>query len=450
MSLFNEPARPQHPAPVVDIAVDGISLNSIIRRRLIQLTHTDHRGFEADTVDITLDDSDGALELPTRGAEITLAIGWQATGTVPKGKFTVDEVSHNGAPDTLTIRARSADLREGLAQQRERSFHNKTLRDIVATIAHENDLQPVIADSLGDQLIDHIDQTNESGANLLTRLAIQFDAIATVKDGRLIFMPAGGGITASGKAIPGVVIKRGSGDRHQFTIADRATYTAVRALYHDTGLAVKGEVLWGKVEDSAERNQPTTAASNPTAGQYKQLAGTRASRAKALKSAQKEWKALKGNKAQRAAWVGVKVDYDDRNLKVTGSVTWGQADEDRKQRAAQRQATRDADKIATANAFNQSADSLKTLRHVYSSKANAARAARAEWRRLQRGMATFSITLAEGMPELFPETPAIVSGFKPQIDSTDWLITRVTNTITGDGGYTQQLEFEIKATEIPD
>ena len=64
-------------------------------------------------------------------------------------------------------------------------------------------------------------------------------------------------------------------------------------------------------------------------------------------------------------------------------------------------------------------------------------------------MATFTITLAEGIPELFPETPAIVSGFKPQIDSTDWLITRVVNTI-GDAGYTQQIEFEIKATEIPD
>lgn len=449
MSLFNEPSRPDHPSPVVDITVDGVSLNSIIRRRLIRLTHTDNRGFEADTVDIELDDSDGALDLPPRGAEIALAFGWTSPGPVPKGTYTVDEVTHGGAPDVLTIRAKSADLRAGLAQQRERSWHATTLGAIVRTIADENDLKPVIPASLAAQAIDHIDQTNESGANLLTRLAQQFDAIATVKDGRLIFMPAGGGITASGKPIPAVIIKRQSGDHHQFAIADRATYTAVRALYHDTGLAVKGEVLWGNAEDSAERGKPVSAATQPTTGQYKAVSGTYASRAKALKAAQKAWKAMKANKAQRAGYVGARAHYDDRNLKVTGNVTYGQADDDKKQRAAQRQATRDADKIATANAFNVSADSLKTLRHIYASKANAARAARAEWRRLQRGMATFNITLAEGIPELFPETPAIVSGFKPQIDSTDWLITRVVNTIS-DTSYIQTLEFEIKATEIPD
>lgn len=440
---------PGRRSPVVDIAVDGVSLNSIIRPRLIRLTHTDHRGFEADTVEIELDDSDGALDLPPRGAEIALAFGWEGEPLVPKGTYTVDEVSHTGAPDVLSIRARSADLRAGLSQQRERSFHNRTLRDIVATIASENDLQPVIADSLGEQIVDHIDQTNESNANLLTRLAQQFDAIATVKDGRLIFMPAGGGVTARGKAIPAVTITRQRGDRHQFAIADRNTYTAVRALYHDTNLAVKGEVIWGNAEDSAERKRPVSAATPPATGQYKQVPGTSASRAKALKAAQKAWKDMKANKAQRAAYIGARASYDDRNLKVSGSVTYGQADDDKKQRAAQRQATRDADKIGTANAFNMSADSLKTLRHVYSSRVNAARAARAEWRRLQRGMATFNITLAEGMPELFPETPAIVSGWKPQIDSTDWLIVRVTNII-GDTGYIQTLEFEIKATEIPD
>lgn len=437
-----------HPVPVIDITVDGISLNSIIRRRLIRLTHTDNRGFEADTVELDLDDSDGALDLPPRGAELQIAFGWESAGVIPKGTYTVDEVSHGGAPDVLSIRAKSADLRAGLSQQRERSWHNTTLGAIVTTIASENDLKPQIAASLADQAIDHIDQTNESGANLLTRLAQQFDAIATVKDGRLLFMPAGGATTASGKPIPATTITRQSGDRHQFTIADRATVTAVRALWHDIGQAVKGEVLWGNAEDSAERNvRPTVAA--PTAGQYKTIPGTHASRAKAHRAASKAWQAMKNNKAQRAAYIGVKAHYDDRNLKVSGDVTYGAADDTKKQKAAQRQAARDTDQIATNNAFTQSADSLKTMRHVYSSKANAIRAARAEWRRLQRGMATFSIQLAHGNPALFPETPAIVSGFKPQIDSTDWLITRVINQIA-DGGYTQSLELEIKATEIPD
>lgn len=437
-----------YPKVLVDIAVDGISLNAIIRPRLIRLTHTDNRGFEADTVEIELDDSDGALDLPTRGAELFLAFGWQGEKSVAKGIFTVDEVTHQGAPDILIVRARAADLRAGLTTQRERSWHAITLGAIVQTIAIENGLKSVVGPTYFGVVIDHLDQTNESAANLLTRLAKQHDAIATVKDGRLLFIPAGAGASASGVPLPVARITRQSGDRHQFTVADRQTYNGVRALYYDTQLAAKGEVIWGDVEDSAERNKPVKAAA-PATGQHKQLNGTLASRDKAMRAARKAWKAMSGNKAQRAAYVGVKAHYDDRNLGVSGDVTYGRADDEKKKQAAKRRAERDAEKIGTANAIPAGADNVKTLRHVYSSRANAIRAARAEWRRLQRGMANFTLTLAYGRPELFPETPAIVTGFKPQIDNTDWIITRVVNQI-GDNGYTQQLEFEIKATEIPD
>src|SRR6185369_1057851 len=110
--------------------------------------HTDNRGFEADTVEIDLDDTDGALDLPPRGAVLDLAFGWAADGVVHKGSYTVDEVAHHGAPDTLSIRARSADLRAGLTTQRERSWHATTLGAIVRTIADENGLIPVIPASL--------------------------------------------------------------------------------------------------------------------------------------------------------------------------------------------------------------------------------------------------------------------------------------------------------------
>ncbi|MDP5291830.1 hypothetical protein Q9290_05940 [Oceanimonas sp. CHS3-5] len=61
-------------------------------------------------------------------------------------------------------------------------------------------------------------------------------------------------------------------------------------------------------------------------------------------------------------------------------------------------------------------------------------------------MAQFSITLAKGRPELFPELPATVVGFKPQIDALPWLLTKVTHNLS-DSGYTNQLELEVKADE---
>lgn len=444
----------QHPKPIYKLVVDGKDITSGVRGRLIGLTLTDNRGFESDRLEITLDDSDGRLAIPTRGAEIRVAFGWADTGLVDKGSYTIDGIGHSGSPDILTIRANSAELRSGLTTQRERSWHDVSLGDIVCTIADECDITPSIPDSLAEQAIDHVDQTNESAVNLLTRLAKLFDAFATIKDNKLLFMPLAGAITASGKPLAHVVIERSSGDQHNFEIADRDTYSAVRATYNDVGAGEKGEVIWDKTGDAAERKVPAKAKpAAPATGQYKDAGKTFKSREAAQKAAHKQWNALKANKAQRAAYVGVAARYDNRNLGVSGEVRYGQDEEDKARSLAQKRAAKDAEKIApkpadAEPAIGPSAENAKTLRHVYASKANAQRAARAEWRRLQRGVATFNITLAKGRPELFPEIPTTVRGFKPQIDSTDWIISKVTHNLN-DNGLGTVLEFEIKATELP-
>ncbi|MEN3802094.1 hypothetical protein ABDZ32_16085 [Aeromonas veronii] len=94
-------------------------------------------------------------------------------------------------------------------------------------------------------------------------------------------------------------------------------------------------------------------------------------------------------------------------------------------------------------------ENVKELRHVYASQSNAMRAARAEWEKLQRGVAEFQITLAKGRPELYPEQPTTVRGFKPQIDEADWLLTQVVHDLT-DQGYTNRLQLEVKLAELPE
>lgn len=64
------------------------------------MTHTDNRGFEADRIGLTIDDSDGLVSMPARGAKVTLAFGWQGQSLISKGEFVVDEVSHQGPPES--------------------------------------------------------------------------------------------------------------------------------------------------------------------------------------------------------------------------------------------------------------------------------------------------------------------------------------------------------------
>ncbi|MGL5661491.1 MAG: phage late control D family protein, partial [Aeromonas sp.] len=94
-------------------------------------------------------------------------------------------------------------------------------------------------------------------------------------------------------------------------------------------------------------------------------------------------------------------------------------------------------------------ENVKELRHIYATQSNAMRAARAEWEKLQRGVAEFSITLARGRPDLYPEQPTQVVGFKPQIDAAQWLLTQVTHDIS-DQGFSTSVQLEVKVDELPE
>lgn len=220
--------------PAFRIVIEGKDATQTLDKRLLGMTLTDNRGFEADQLDLELDDADGLVIMPRRGAVISLALGWKGEPLYSKGKFTVDEIEHSGSPDRLTIRARSADFRETLNVRREKSWHKTTVGDVVKDIAARHSLQVAMGNDVAAMALDHLDQTNESDASFLMKLARQYGAIASVKDGNLLFIRQGQGKTASGKALPVITITRRDGDSHRFSLADRGAYTGVIAHWLHT------------------------------------------------------------------------------------------------------------------------------------------------------------------------------------------------------------------------
>ncbi|GEK74224.1 MULTISPECIES: phage late control D family protein [Halomonas] len=334
MSLFSEPGRVAR-TPDYRLTLMGQRISPQVGARLQRLRLTDRRGLEADQLDLTLEDHDGRLALPPRGAELHLAMGWRGQPLVDRGTYIVDEVEHSGAPDVLTIRARSADMRQGLPGKRTQSWDDITLGEIISTIAGRHDLEPKTGQHLQGIYLEHIDQTEESDLHFLTRLAERFDAIATVKAGRLLFIPEGTGLTAGGTEIPAIRLSRQVGDRHRYSITDRDAYTGVVAQWHDEAAAEPREVVAG------------------------------------------------------------------------------------------------------------SNDEPKRLRPTYATQDDALAAAQSEWQRLQRGGASFTLDLAEGRPELYPETPVIANGWKREIDATAWLITEIIHDLR-DRALTSSVEMEVR------
>ncbi|CQJ41177.1 gene D protein [Yersinia enterocolitica] len=94
-----------------------------------------------------------------------------------------------------------------------------------------------------------------------------------------------------------------------------------------------------------------------------------------------------------------------------------------------------------------SEDNVFAITTVYATQKAAMRAAQSKWERLQRGVAEFSITLAMGRADLFPETPVVVNGFKSVIDQQSWIISKVTHSLSN-SGYTTQLSLEVLLSDV--
>lgn len=322
------------------ITVDGVDIADSLRPRLISLDLTEKRGTDADELSLVLSDHDGQLAVPRPGVTIAVSLGWKDLGTantphlIDKGRFKVDQLTHAGTPDTLTIRARSADLTRAFRQRRTQSWTQTTLGTILNDLAGRNGLQLRCSDDKGAVEIDHLAQSNESDAALIARLGRIHDAVATVKAGALIFMACGAGISPGGEPLGLATITRRDGDRHTWESAERGSYSGVVAEWHDRAGGQRRKVVVG------------------------------------------------------------------------------------------------------------SEDNAKKLARTYASEANARRAADAEYKRLERGAAKFSLTLAHGRPDIFPEKTVAVTGFKPEIDSASWLVDEARHTLNSSGlGTVLQMEL---------
>jgi len=331
------------PKAIWRVTLDGMDLTDRIKPRLMDLRITSCRGDAADQLDLRLDDADGKLAIPPRGAVLRVWLGWDGEGLTDLGTFTVDEVEHSGSPDQLFLRGRSVQMKAAIRQLREQSYSGMTVGAIVERLAGRNSLVPRCHASLATLVVDHIDQTNESDLNFLTRLGRKYDAVATIKAEALLFSPIGKGQTPSGKLLPTVTIRRSSGDEHRWHEADRGAYGGVRAMYDSSATGETASVLAGK----------------------------------------------------------------------------------------------------------DNGQGVKTLRHVYATKANATRAARSEQQKMERGASSFEMWIARGRPDIYPEMTVNVSGFKPQIDSAEWIVVKIEHMLA-EQGLVSRIALEHKRNDESD
>ncbi len=226
--------------PAYQILANGEDITDKVAAGLENLTITDSAGHDSDSAEITINNA-GDIPVPPTGAALQIYAGFAPLSSY-FGEYTVDEVSLNYPPHSLTIMAKAADMTGSLKSARTYNWlppgpipgGQIPLQNIVNIIAIRHNLKPVISDTLKSVFYEAINQTDESDINLLTRLAKEQGAMAKVANGYLIVVPKGEAKSATQKAMPSATITLDDNIiSYNFVISKRTAYGSVTAKYQD-------------------------------------------------------------------------------------------------------------------------------------------------------------------------------------------------------------------------
>lgn len=263
---------------VYQITIDGQDVSSAFDPVLISLTVKMGDGGEADSCDLELDDTEGQIQLPRVGAQVTVALGWDdpdlpedEQGPVVMFEGTTDEPKSSGgrAPDkhaqhgghhaahaaahhggaahagaagghhgggqaahgggagdggsspsihvsgsrskgrTMTISAKSADMTGKLKAKTSRHQDKAAFGDVAQAWGQKAGVIVKVDASLASIQRPYWSMANESYLAWGTRIARDLGATFKVFGENAVFVPRGGGTSASGQALQAITAEWG-------------------------------------------------------------------------------------------------------------------------------------------------------------------------------------------------------------------------------------------------
>lgn len=236
--------------PQCVVAVNGKSVTDAFLRRLSECEVVDRDGVTSDSVRLRLDD-DPPAEIPQPGARIEVSLGYEGS-VVSMGSYVAEEIEVECLPYGITITGKAAEMSGPAKEMRRRHWDDASLSDIIASIASDLGVEPVVDAALGAFRYDWLGQIAESNAAFLERLAERHGALFSIKGGRLVFAKRGSGLSATGKPLTGLVI---TPDRLvtgscRVTFSTRSKYRTVKASWMDRATGRKRSVTVQGDEDS--------------------------------------------------------------------------------------------------------------------------------------------------------------------------------------------------------
>lgn len=174
-------------SPFFEILYNGKDISRDVSSYVVEISYDDNIEGKSDEISIRFDDTKGLWRgawYPEKGDTLEVAIGYPNL-IVECGTFEIEELEFSGKPDQLTLRAIAAVPTKELRSKKSFVHENKTLDEIVKTIAQKNGLE--VIGTIEEIRIGRITQNRESDLAFLMRLGKSFGYLFSVRGTKLTF-----------------------------------------------------------------------------------------------------------------------------------------------------------------------------------------------------------------------------------------------------------------------
>jgi phage protein D len=198
---------------------------------------------EQDKCQITIDDRDWLIARPVNES-LDIWLGYQEVGMSYMGSFEIDDITFQGPPRSIMMTGLASGMRSVQKAPAIANFDNKSVGDIIGSMAAQSGLGVAIDSGLAANMIPFKNQS-VSNMHLLHELERQFGAVAKISNGKIIFTPRDGTTSASGISMPTLVLLPEHFGTWSVKYNSRTDYAKVKAAWRDKADGIRRWVETG-------------------------------------------------------------------------------------------------------------------------------------------------------------------------------------------------------------
>ena len=167
--------------PIFKIEVNGKDITAQLQKNSASISFSDEDGNQSDEIVIK---AAGDFTRPKYEDEIKLWLGYAESALFYCGLFRVQNTTKDKY--SISINASGANFSAALKQKRDTSYEKVSLKDVAQIVADRHSLK--LKSDFDDMFVQHLSQTNESDLHMMKRLASDYNAIFSIKNGTLVFL----------------------------------------------------------------------------------------------------------------------------------------------------------------------------------------------------------------------------------------------------------------------